>query len=734
MKRNLLLSAVLLPSLLLSACQSGDSGDAHATLAVAHSNTSPGKAASPGAPIKYPEAVRGDLVEDYHGTKVADPYRWLEDPDSAATQAWVEAENQTTAAFLERIPARAAIKKRLTELWNYERFGLPRSGKSQYVFSRNDGLQAQAVVYTSEGLNGTPRVLLDPNTLSKDGTVALGSSNLSDDGRFLAYGVADGGSDWNIWRIRDVATGVDLDDTLRWIKFTTPAWDASASGFYYGRYAAPAEGQELAAVNYDQKLYYHKLGTSQDADQLVYERPDHKDWAFGPTVSEDGRFLMLEISQGTDPRNRVFYRDLTAPQGAVVELLTDFDANYSFLGNQGPVLWFFTNLDAPRGRIVAIDTENPARANWREIVGEAAETLSGVSIVGEHFVASYLKDARSLIKVFALDGKLVREVKLPGLGTASGFGGRRDSPETFYNFSSFNTPPSIFRYDVSSGESTLFKGPKLLFDPNEYTTEQVFFRSKDLTRVPMFLTYKKGLKQDGSNPTLLYGYGGFNQSMTPGFNPARIAWMERGGIYAVANLRGGGEYGEEWHKAGTKLQKQNVFDDFIGAAEWLIAKGYTSSPKLAIQGGSNGGLLVGAAITQRPDLFGAALPAVGVMDMLRFHKFTIGWAWTSDYGSSDNPEEFAALYAYSPYHRLRPGTCYPPTLVTTADHDDRVVPGHSFKFAAQLQYAQACDRPVLIRIDVRAGHGAGKPTAKLIEQYTDEMAFTLSALGEVIAR
>ncbi|HTF91091.1 MAG TPA: prolyl oligopeptidase family serine peptidase [Planctomycetota bacterium] len=692
-----------------------------------------GAAVSPPA-LVYPKAARGDVVEDYHGTQVADPYRWLEDPDSPETRAWVEAENKITFDFLERIPERTELKKRLTELWDFERFGLPQSGKGHYAWSRNDGLQPQSVIYTSEGAKGEPRVLLDPNTLSKDGTVALSSMNLSDDGRYLAYGVADGGSDWNIWHVREVATGVDLEDTLRWVKFSSPAWMPDASGFYYGRYAAPAEGAELEAVNYDQKLYFHKLGTAQDADTLVYERPDHKDWGFGAIVTEDSRYLVLDVWQGTDERNRVFYRDLSEPNSAFVEFLNDFDADYTFLGNDGPLFWFNTNLDAPRGRVIAIDTRNPARSEWKDVIPQSADTLASVSLVGDHFIGSYLKDARSVVRVFDLSGKPLRDVELPGLGTAEGFGGKRSDPETFYAYDSFTSPSAVYRYDIASGQSEIFRAPKLVFDPAAYMTEQVFCTSKDGTRVPIFLTYKKGLERNGQNPTLLYAYGGFNQSMTPTFRPARIAWMERGGIFAVANLRGGGEYGEEWHAAGTKLKKQNVFDDFIAASEWLIAQKYTSTSKLAIQGGSNGGLLIGAVIAQRPELFGAALPAVGVMDMLRFHKFTIGWAWTSDYGSSEDPEEFKALHAYSPYHNLRAGTCYPPTMVTTADHDDRVVPAHSFKFTAELQHDQACRNPTLIRIDVRAGHGAGKPTAKLIDQYADEMAFTLSALGESRAR
>jgi len=728
MKRTQIAILALSSALSAGACRSDDAAQAGGRSPVPAS--APMSAPTTAERLIYPPAERVELVEDYHGTKVADPYRWLEDPDSEPTRAWVEAENKLTFAYLERIPERPQIKQRLTELWNYERFGLPQSAKGRYVYSRNDGLQPQAVIYLSEGLGGTPRVLLDPNTLSKDGTVALSGMRLSDDGRYLAYAVADGGSDWNIWRVRDVATGADLADTLRWIKFVQPSWLPDGSGFFYGRYDAPAEGAELEAVNYNQKLFFHKLGAEQKDDELVYKRDDQKEWMFAPIVSEDGRFLVIDVSHGTDPRNRIFYRDLSDPASGVVELLNEFDANYSFLGNEGSTFWFFTNLDAPRGRVLAIDTKDPARANWKEVIPQAAETLASISLVGNRFIGSYLKDARSLVRVFDVDGMFAAEVKLPGMGTAAGFGGRRDEQETFYSFAGFTQPSAIYRYDVKSGASEVFREPKLLFDPALFDTEQVFAKSKDGTKVPMFLTYKKGLERNGQNPTLLYGYGGFNQSMTPGFNPARIAWMERGGVYAVANLRGGGEYGEEWHLAGTKLRKQNVFDDFIASAEWLIAQKYTSTPKLAIQGGSNGGLLVGAAITQRPELFGAALPAVGVMDMLRFHKFTIGWGWTSDYGCSDDPEEFKALYAYSPYHRLSPNRCYPPTMVTTADHDDRVVPAHSFKFAAQLQHAQACDNPALIRIDVRAGHGAGKPTAKLIEQYTDETAFLLAALGE----
>jgi prolyl oligopeptidase len=678
---------------------------------------------------KYPSAARGDVVDDYHGTKVADPYRWLEDPDSAATKSWVTAENEVTFAYLDQIPERKELRERLTELWNFERFGLPGKGGQSYVFTRNDGLQNQAVYYALDSLEAKPRELLDPNTMSKDGTVAIGGTSFSEDGRYFAYAVADGGSDWNTWRIRTVADGKDMPEALRWIKFSRPAWNHDNTGFYYGRYDAPKEGAELEAVNYYNKLYYHKLGTDQSADELVYKRDDHKEWRFGPIVTEDGRFLVLDVSESSDEKNRVFYKSLEAPGGEVVVLLPEPDADYSFVGNEGRTFWFLTNRAAPRGRVIAIDIDKPEVANWKELIAEAPETLSDVSMIGNHFVCNYLKDARSLVRVFDVSGTHVRDVDLPGLGTAAGFSGRRDDPETFYSYTAFTAPTTIFRYDVSTGKSSVFREPKLKFDPSVYTTEQIFYRSKDGTRVPMFLTHKQGLVRNGATPTLLYGYGGFNQSMTPAFSVSRIAWLELGGIYAVANLRGGGEYGEAWHEAGTKQKKQNVFDDFIAAAQWLIDNRYTRSDKLAIQGGSNGGLLVGACITQRPELFGAALPAVGVMDMLRFQEFTIGWAWTSDFGSSKNANEFQSLYAYSPYHRIRAGTCYPPTLITTADHDDRVVPGHSFKFAAAIQHAQACDNPVLIRIDVRSGHGAGKPTTKQIEQTTDELSFLVRELA-----
>jgi prolyl oligopeptidase len=679
--------------------------------------------------IVYPAARRSDHVDTYHGVAVPDPYRWLEELDSAETKAWVDAENKATFAYLETLPNRTAIKERLTALWNYERYGVPAKEGGRYFFTRNDGLQNQAVLFAVPRLDATPEVLIDPNTLSKDGTVALAGTAVSEDGKYLAYGVAEAGSDWNTWKVRSVDTAQDLADTLRWVKFSGASWTKDGKGFYYSRYAEPVAGAELKNVNLDQKIYFHKLGTPQAEDALVYERKDQPEWLLSGTVTEDGHYLVIGVAQGKTVNTALFYKDLQAPGAPVVELLPKFDAQYGFVGNDGPVFWVQADKDAPRGRVFAIDTRKPEPKDWAEVIPESKDALQGVSVVGERFFASYLKDARSVVRTIDLRGKPLGEVALPGIGTVGGFSGKRADTETFFFFTSYTTPTTIYRYDVAAGQSHVFRAPKVAFDAAAYETRQVFYKSKDGTKVPMFLTHKKGLKLDGQNPTLLYGYGGFNIPLTPAFSISNLAWLERGGVYAVANLRGGGEYGESWHQAGTRLQKQNVFDDFMAAAEWLIAHKITSTPRLAIEGGSNGGLLVGAVLTQRPELFGAAIPAVGVMDMLRFHKFTIGWAWVSDYGSSDDPKEFAALRAYSPYHNLKKGTCYPPTLVTTADHDDRVFPAHSFKFAAALQDAQGCDQPVLIRIETRAGHGAGKPTAKIIEEAADVWAFLLHALG-----
>ncbi|MEH1964473.1 MAG: prolyl oligopeptidase family serine peptidase [Nostoc sp.] len=687
-------------------------------------------------PLTYPSSHKSDQVDNYHGTLVADPYRWLEDPDSEETRTWIEAQNQVTFGYLSEIPTREKIKQRLTKLWDYEKYGIPfKEGESlgdgssdRYFYFKNDGLQNQSVLYTLKTLDDQPKVLLDPNKLSEDGTVALSGLSISENGKLLAYGLSASGSDWQEWKVRDIETGEDLQDHLKWIKFSGASWTHDHQGFFYSRYDEPNEKTQLEDVNYYQKLYYHQLGKPQSEDILIYHRPDQKEWGFSGGVTEDGHYLIISIWLGTDSKNLVFSKDLTNPNAEVVELINQFEADYSFINNDDSLFYFRTDLNAPRGRVIAIDTKNPAKENWREIIPQSAETLESVGILNNQFVADYLKDAHSQIKIFDLKGAFVREVELPGLGSAGGFGGKRNDTETFYIYTSFTAPGTIYRYDMITGESTVFRQPEVDFNPTDYETTQVFYHSKDGTKIPMFITHKKGIKLDGNNPTYLYAYGGFSASMTPSFSVSLLVWMEMGGVYAMPNIRGGGEYGEEWHQAGMKDKKQNVFDDFIGAAEWLIANKYTKTDKLAIAGGSNGGLLVGACITQRPDLFGAALPAVGVMDMLRFHKFTIGWAWTSEYGSADNPEEFPALYAYSPLHNIKPDTAYPATLITTADHDDRVVPAHSFKFAAALQEAHAGDAPTLIRIETKAGHGAGKPTAKIIEEAAEKWAFLVRTL------
>ena len=678
-------------------------------------------------PNNYPPARKSDQVDDYHGTKVTDPYRWLEDLDSEETRNWVEAENKLSFGYLASIPARNALKDRLTKLWNYEKYGIPFKEGNRYFYTRNSGLQNQAVLYTVTGLDAQPQMVLDPNTLSADGTVAVSGLQVSPDGKLLAYSLSASGSDWQEWKVRDVETSKDLSDRLQWVKFSGVSWTRDGKGFFYSRYDEP-KGDTLKATNYFQKVYFHKLGTDQNQDVLVYERPDQKDWLFGGYVTEDGNYLVMTVFQGTDVKSRVYYKDLKAPNSAVVKLLDDFDAAYSFVGNEGTRFWFQTDLQAPRGKVIEIDTANPARSNWTVVVPEGKETLQTTTLVNNRFILNYLKDAYTQVRIYSTAGKLLNTVAFPGIGSADGFGGKPGDKETFYSFTGFTTPTTIYRYDMTTGKSTIFRQPKVDFNPADYETKQVFYTSKDGTKVPMFITHKKGLKLDGSNPTYLYGYGGFSISLTPAFSVGNLVWMEMGGVYAQPNLRGGGEYGEDWHQAGMKLKKQNVFDDFIAAAQWLIDNKYTSTPKLAIGGGSNGGLLVGAALTQRPDLFGAALPAVGVMDMLRFQKFTIGWAWVSDYGSSENAEDFKALYAYSPLHNIKSGASYPPTLVTTADHDDRVWPGHSFKFAAALQAAQGGGAPILIRIETKAGHGAGKPTSKIIEEIADRWAFLVKTL------
>lgn len=687
---------------------------------------------APSRSFSYPVARCSDQVDVLHGQVVADPYRWLEDPNSEESQAWIAAENKLTQSFLAEIPVRSRLVDRLTGLWNYERYGIPMKRRTAsgvlYFYFKNDGLQNQSLLYVQEGLNGEPRVLIDPNGLAADGTVALSGYSISEDGRYLAYGIAKSGSDWQEWAVREVATGEDLADRLSWVKFSGASWSHDHQGFFYSRYDAPNEASQFEEINYFQKLYYHRIGTDQAEDCLIYDRPDQKEWGFNGGVTEDGHYLIIRVWLGTDSRNLLFYQDLTEPGSPVVELIADFEAGFSVVGNDGSHLWVWTDLDAPKGRLIEIDLDQADRDHWKTLIPEAAETLESVNLVNDQFIASYLKDAYNAVTIFDLQGQVVRSVDLPGIGTTGGFDGDRQDTETFYSFTGFTMPTTIYRYDLTTGKSELFRQPIVDFDPGDYETKQIFYASKDGTKIPMFITHRRGLVFNGQNPTVLYAYGGFNISITPSFSPGNLVWMEQGGIYAVANLRGGGEYGEDWHQAGMKHHKQTVFDDFIAAAEWLIAAGCTTSAKLAISGGSNGGLLVGACLAQRPELFGAALPAVGVLDMLRFHKFTIGWAWCSEYGNPDEAEDFESIYRYSPLHNIVPGTAYPATLITTADRDDRVVPAHSFKFAAALQAAQAGDAPTLIRIETKAGHGAGKPIAKVIEEVADKWAFLLKVL------
>ncbi len=687
----------------------------------------------PKQPLKYPVTNKIDTVENYHGVQVPDPYRWLEDPDSEKTQEWVKSQNEITFNYLAEISEREIIKKRLTKIWDYEKYSIPFKEGDRYFYYKNDGLQNQSILYTLSTLDAEPKVLIDPNKLSEDGTVALSGIAISKDGKLIAYGISNSGSDWQEWRIKNIETGEDLPDFLQWIKFNRPAWKNDNQGLFYSRYEQP-EGTGLEETNYLQKVYYHSLGTAQDDDVLIYEKPDKKEWMFSCSVTDDGKYLILRVSQSTENKNLIFYKDLTIPDPPIIELIGEFEAAYNLIDNENNIFWFVTNFDAPKKRVIAIDINNPPSPSlakgenqdkWQEIIPETTDTLRGVGTLNNQFVAFYLKDAHTQIKIFNLDGSAVRDVDLPGIGSVGGFNGKRYDTTTFYSYVSFTTPSTIYQYDMVSGESTIYRQPNVDFNPDEFETKQIFYSSKDGTKIPMFITHKKGIKLDGNNPTILYGYGGFNVSLTPNFSISKLVWLEMGGVYAVANIRGGGEYGEEWHQAGIKQKKQNVFDDFISAAEWLIENNWTCSKNLAITGGSNGGLLVGACITQRPELFGAALPAVAVIDMLRFHKFTIGWAWVADYGSPNNPEEFKALYAYSPLHNLKSETSYPATLITTADHDDRVVPAHSFKFISALQEAHIGNNPVLIRIETKAGHGAGKPTRKIIEEITDEFAFLL---------
>lgn len=679
--------------------------------------------------LDYPQSRTSDVVDDYHGNQVRDPYRWLEDADSDETAAWVQAQNDLTFGFLEGIPARDAYRTRLTDLWDYERTGVPIQRSGRLFFTRNDGLQPQSVLYVQDEGASTPRVLLDPNTLSEDGTVALGAWSVSRDGRWLAWSTSDGGSDWRTWRVRNVDTTVDLADEVRWSKFSGATWDAEGTGFWYSRYDEPAAGDELQGQNRNQKLYFHRRGTDQSQDSLVYERPDHPDWGFAAGLSDDGRYLVISVWRGTSPKVGLFYKDLLDRSLVVRELLPQFDAAYSFLGNLDGEFILRTDHGAPRGRIVAVSTTRPTPGHWRTIVPEGEAVLESATMIGGQILAVYLEDVANTVRLFDLDGGVRGEIPLPGLGSVGGFSGRPGDTETWYSFDSYLSPGVIYHHNLVSGESRIWSQPQLDFPFDRYTTERTFYTSADGTRIPLWIVRRSDLKRDGQNPVILYGYGGFNIALTPSFSPARLPWLEQGGIWAVANLRGGDEYGEAWHEAGMLKNKQNVFDDFIAAAEFLVDEGWTQADRLAVMGGSNGGLLVGAVVNQRPELFAAGLPAVGVMDMLRFQHFTIGWAWTSDYGSSEDPEMFPYLHAYSPLHNLRPGTEYPAMLVTTADHDDRVVPGHSFKYTAQLQACQGGPMPVLIRVETRAGHGAGKPTDMVIEEYADRYGFLTRVLG-----
>jgi prolyl oligopeptidase len=682
-------------------------------------------------PLKYPETRKSGQVDDYFGTQVPDPYRWLEDDNSPETKAWVEAQNKVTFAFLKGIPQRKAIAGRLKQLWNYEKHGVPARHGDRYFYTYNTGLQNQAVLFATDDLAKPGKVLLDPNTLSKEGTAALSGMRVSEDGKWLAYSISMAGSDWQTWRVRNVENGRDLPDEVKWSKFSGAAWLPDASGFFYSRYDAPKEGAAFTGVVKFQKVYLHLIGTPQEDDQLIYERPDKPDWGFSADVTEDGRWLVLSQWESTEPKNRLFLKDLTAPAAKVEPFLDAFDAAYGLVGNDGEVFFVQTDQGAPRQRLVAIRKGQPGAKDWKELIPEGAgrDVLASVGLVGERFVATWMRDAKSAVEFWSLEGKKIGDLPLPTLGSVGGFSGRRKDTETFYDFVSFTHPGSVYRFDFKTGKAAALKVPKVPFTPEAFQVEQVFYPSKDGTKVPMFLVHRKGMKTDGHNPTLLYGYGGFNVSETPAFSAKIIAWLEMGGLFALPNLRGGGEYGRAWHDAGRLKHKQNVFDDFIAAAEWLIANKYTSAPKLAINGGSNGGLLVGACLTQRPDLFGAAVPEVGVMDMLRYHRFTIGWAWKSDYLVADTQEGFEGLMKYSPLHNIKPGQKYPPTLVTTGDHDDRVVPAHSHKFIAALQAAQRGPAPVLTRIETNAGHGAGKPTDKQIAERADVLAFLAHSLG-----
>jgi prolyl oligopeptidase len=680
------------------------------------------------AQLKYPDTKKENVVDDYNGVKVEDPYRWLEDDNSQQTKAWVQEENKVTFDYLSKIPYRDKIKKRIEEMWNYPKYGAPFQKGEYYYFQKNDGLQNQSVWFTQKGLKGKPEVFIDPNKLSDDGTVSLGGINFSLNGKYAAYTIQKSGSDWQEGYIMDVATKKLIGDKLTWLKFTGFSWKGD-EGFYYSRFPEPKGEDELKGKNTDQQVYYHKVGTAQSEDKLIYEDKDHPLRSAGVGLTEDERFLILFTSEGTSGGEVWFWDTKDPSQSKFSLLIPGFATDPNVVDNTGDKLLVQTNDGAPNFKVVLIDPKNPGKENWKVIIPEHKEALQTVGTGGGYLFASYLKDASTKVYQYTYDGKLVREINLPGIGTAGGFGTERKYDHFFYTYTSFNYPPTIFKYDIKTGQSTLFRKTEVKFKPDEYEVKQVFVTSKDGTKVPMFLTYKKGIVLNGNNPTLMYGYGGFNIPITPSFNPSIVFFLEQGGVYASVCMRGGSEYGEEWHKAGMLDKKQNVFDDFIGAGEWLISNKYTNNGKLAIQGGSNGGLLIGACMTQRPDLFKVAVPQVGVMDMLRYHKFTIGYAWSVEYGSSDKPDQFNYLYKYSPLHNLRPGVKYPATFITTADHDDRVVPAHSFKFAATLQADNASDNPTLIRVETKAGHGGGMPTSKRIELATDIWSFVMYNLG-----
>ena len=703
-------------------------------------------APSDAAVLDYPETKTVDTVDVYHGTVVPDPYRWLEDLGAPETKAWIDAQNEVTFDYLSSISERDAIEERLTELYDYPKYSVPNRKGDRLFFSKNDGLQDQSVVYvqpvgeaspedassdeaTSANGGAEPRVLLDPNTWSEDGTVALSALRVSDDGRYAAYGISESGSDWRSVRVRDVETGEDLPETLRWVKFSTPAWAPDGDGFYYGRYPEPAEGETYEATVDGMQLYYHALGTPQSEDRLVYERPDDPKLGFAPQVTDDGRYLVITAWKGTAEENGLYVKDLTDPDADIRRVLDDFDASYQMVGSAGSTFYLLTNREAPNKRLVALDVETP-EAGFEPLIPASDAVLQSVTHAGGRFVVHALDDVKARLTVHAMDGTLERTIALPAIGSVGGIRGDAGRDELFYAFTSYTYPTTIYRADLAVGTEAVFRRPEIPgFDADRYTVEQAFFESTDGTEVPMFIVHRKGLARDGTHPALMYGYGGFNISLTPSFSTSRLVWLEMGGVYAVPNLRGGGEYGQAWHEAGMLDNKQTVFDDFAAAGEYLIEAGYTSREKLAIQGGSNGGLLTGASITQRPDLFGAAIVSVGVLDMLRYHEFTIGWAWVPEYGSSDDPAQFEYLYAYSPLHNVEDGAAYPPTLITTADTDDRVVPGHSYKFAARLQAAQGGDAPILLRVETKAGHGAGTPTSKIIDAQADRYAFLARTLG-----